>query len=76
MGSTPPHRLLTLRGVAHRVGVDGHRLGIPVPVPFPPQVSKSLDKAESAVQALQTAILEVGGDRLKKAVKRAEAASK
>lgn len=40
------------------------------------QASASLEKAEAAVKALQTAILEVGGERLKKAVKRADAASK
>ena len=46
------------------------------PTLFPEQVSKSLEKAEAAVQALQKAILEVGGEKLKKAVKRADNASK
>lgn len=40
------------------------------------QVSAALEKAEAVVKALQKAILEVGGERLKKAVKRADAASK
>lgn len=40
------------------------------------QVSQLLETAESAIQELQTAILEVGGERLKKAVKRVDAASK
>lgn len=40
------------------------------------QVSAALEKAESVVKGLQKAILEVGGERLKKAVKRADAASK
>lgn len=40
------------------------------------QVSASLEKAEEAVKALQKAIMEVGGEKLKKAQKRADAASK
>ena len=39
-------------------------------------MSKSLQKAEAAVKALQQAILDVGGEKLKKAVKRADAASR
>lgn len=47
-----------------------------VSLPLCVQVSTALEKAEAAVKALQKAILEVGGERLKKAVKRADAASK